>query len=124
MKTIQHKFVEFIPNDLEDGVIYISMEYKTAVHNCVCGCGHKVVTPITPTDWRITFDGRTISLYPSIGNWNFECQSHYWITNNRIEHSPKWGSYRIEQGREDDRRRKDRFFGSKKNDDDEIQSLF
>lgn len=123
MKTIQHKFVEFIPNDLEDGVIYISIEYKTAVHMCVCGCGHKVVTPITPTDWRITFNGRTISLYPSIGNWNFECQSHYWITHNRIEHAPKWGTYRIEQGREDDRRRKDRFFDSKKDDDDEIRSL-
>jgi len=117
MKTIQHKFVEFIPNDLEDDVIYISIKYKTAVHKCICGCGHKVVTPITPTDWRITFDGRTISLYPSIGNWNFECQSHYWITNNRIEHSPKWSSNRIELGRRNDRKRKDQFFGSKKDDD-------
>lgn len=119
MKTIQHKFVEFIPNDLDDDVIYVSIDYKTAVHKCVCGCGNKVVTPITPRDWKLTFDGRTISLYPSIGNWNFECQSHYWITNNKIEHARKWSSYEIDSGRESDRSRQDRFYGNGSNDKEE-----
>src|SRR5688572_11055762 len=25
-----------------------------------------------------------VSLSPSIGNWSFPCQSHYWIENNRL----------------------------------------
>ena len=54
MKTINHKFVEFIPEEIEDGYLYISVIYKSAVHNCICGCGNRVVTPITPTDWRLT----------------------------------------------------------------------
>ncbi|MCA0447324.1 MAG: hypothetical protein LCH54_13955 [Bacteroidetes bacterium] len=90
MKTIQHKFVEFIPDFLEEGVLYVSIEYCTAIHRCVCGCGNEVVTPLSPTDWKITFNGKTISLSPSIGNWNFDCKSHYWIVNNRIRYARKW----------------------------------
>ncbi|MFP5040444.1 DUF6527 family protein [Parasediminibacterium sp. JCM 36343] len=84
MKTLQHKFVEYIPDILEEGIIYITIEYRTAVHKCICGCGNKVVTPITPKDWKLIFDGKSISLYPSIGNWDFKCKSHYYITNNKI----------------------------------------
>lgn len=85
-----HKFVKSAPDTLEDGVIYVSVEYASAMHKCCCGCGHEVVTPFSPTDWQLTFDGRSISLYPSIGNWSFKCQSHYWIRNNRVEWCPKW----------------------------------
>lgn len=84
MKTIQHKFVEFIPEILQEDILYISVEYRTAVHVCICGCGNKVITPLTPTDWKMIFDGKTISLWPSIGNWNFKCQTHYWIKKNTI----------------------------------------
>jgi hypothetical protein len=86
MKTIRHKFVEFIPEQLEEGILYITVEYRTAVHKCVCGCGNKVVTPLSPTDWKMIFDGKCISLYPSIGNWSFDCRSHYFITRNEIQH--------------------------------------
>jgi len=34
-----------------------------------------VVTPLSPTGWSLIFDGETVSLYPSIGNWNFPCRS-------------------------------------------------
>jgi len=114
MKTIQHKFVEFIPDELEEGVLYITIQYRTAVHKCVCGCGNKVVTPLSPTDWKLTFDGKTVSLYPSIGNWNFECKSHYWIRNNEIEHARKWSLWEIKLGREEDKEEKDGFFRKKK----------
>ena len=90
MKTVQHKFVETIPNTLEEGVLYISTTYCTAIHKCVCGCGNEVVTPLSPKDWKLTFDGETVSLYPSIGNWNFECRSHYFIFNNNVKHAKKW----------------------------------
>ena len=99
---LQHKFVEFIPDKVEEGVIYISIEYCTAIHKCVCGCGNEVVTPLSPTDWRLTFNGKSITIYPSIGNWNFECQSHYWIKSNKIEFADRWTEREINLGREND----------------------
>jgi hypothetical protein len=90
MKTFKHRFVEFIPESIEDGIIYVSIKYRSVVHNCPCGCGSKVVTPITTEGWQLIFDGKTISLHPSIGNWNFNCKSHYWITKNKIRWARKW----------------------------------
>jgi hypothetical protein len=113
MKTIQFKFVEFIPNELEEGVLYISIEYKTAVHKCVCGCGNKVVTPLTPTDWEITYDGKTVSLSPSIDNWNFKCQSHYFITKNKIRFAKRWSDWKIEDGRKKDSENKENYYRKK-----------
>ena len=84
MTTITYKFVEYIPEEIQEKIIYISIEYKTVVHKCICGCGNRVVTPISPTDWQLTFDGKTVTLDPSIGNWNFKCQSHYFIIKNKI----------------------------------------
>ena len=80
VEKVRHEFVEFIPSTLNDGVLYISIPYATAVHKCCCGCGEKVVTPLTPTDWSLTFDGLTASLSPSIGNWGFQFLA---ITENR-----------------------------------------
>lgn len=78
------RFVEFIPRELEAGVLYISEKYKTASHLCACGCGERVVTPLTPVDWRLHVAGGKVSLHPSIGNWNYACKSHYWIRNNEV----------------------------------------
>lgn len=110
MKTLVHKFVEFIPEQLDDNVLYISVEYKTAAHNCACGCGSRVVTPITPSDWKLIYDGKTVSLSPSIGNWSFSCRSHYWIKNNRIEAVFDWGQ-RLNDGKKEsgEKKRKKRF---------------
>ena len=110
MTTIQHKFVELIPDVIEDGVLYISLKYCTAIHKCVCGCGNEVVTPISPTDWQLTFDGKSVSLSPSIGNWNFECRSHYWIKNNNIEHARKWSQDEIEEERNFYNQKKKKYF--------------
>nr|WKN38695.1 DUF6527 family protein [Tunicatimonas sp. TK19036] len=107
---LQHRFVETIPDHIEEGVLYISVQYCTAIHRCVCGCGNEVVTPLSPTDWKLTFDGKTVSLNPSIGNWNFECQSHYWIKNNTIEFAGRWTEKEISLGKENDLKRKMIFF--------------
>lgn len=82
--SIEHKFVEFIPEKIEPGRLYISLEYNTASHLCACGCGCEVSTTISPTDWNITYNGRSVSLSPSIGNSNFPCKSHYWIRGGRV----------------------------------------
>jgi len=66
---LTHEFVEYVPAELADGVLYISIIYRSAVRRCACGCGNKVVTPITPADWQLPYDGDTVSLTPSIGNW-------------------------------------------------------
>src|SRR5690348_11105827 len=82
--AMRHEFVEFIPDTLEKDVLYVSMPFATAVHSCACGCGLEVVTPFSPTDWSMQFNGDTISLHPSIGNWSFPCRSHYLIQRGRI----------------------------------------
>lgn len=107
---LEHKFVEFIPDKVEEGILYISIEYCTTIHKCVCGCGNEVVTPLSPTDWILSFNGKTVSLYPSIGNWNFDCQSHYWIKNNKIEFSDRWTKDQIDFGRENDMEKKVEYF--------------
>ena len=83
-RHLRVEFVEFIPENIEEGCIYISIEYATAVHKCCCGCGSEVVTPLSPSDWSLLFDGESISLHPSIGNWNFKCCSHYFIRYNNV----------------------------------------
>ena len=111
VKVFQHRFVDYIPADPEEGIVYISIPYATVVHLCPSGCGNKVVTPLTPTDWTLSFDGETVSLDPSVGNWNFACQSHYWITNNAVVSAPQWTKERIRVGRDMDLRRKAEYFG-------------
>jgi hypothetical protein len=66
---LQHRFVEFIPEQLEESILYISLEYMTVTHLCCCGCGHEVSVTLSPTDWRLICDGRTVSIEPSIGSW-------------------------------------------------------
>jgi hypothetical protein len=110
-KTLTPEFVGEIPRDLEDGVLYVSMEFATVVHRCACGCGGKVVTPLSPTDWRITYDGEGVSLSPSVGNWSFPCRSHYVIRANRVQWAPPWSAKQIEAGRQRDRARKDAYYG-------------
>jgi len=110
MKTISYKFVEFIPDLLEEGVIYISTKYCTAVHKCCCRCQEEVVTPLSPVDWRFTFDGKSISLYPSIGNWSLPCKSHYWIEKNRVIWSDKWSDSRIKTLQKTEQKYKEQYF--------------
>ena len=88
--SLTFKFVESMSETIEEGCLYISVKYRTAAHLCVCGCGAKVVTPIKPAKWRFTYNGETVSLYPSIGRWQLPCKSHYWIKNSQIEWAPPW----------------------------------
>lgn len=106
--TLKHEFVEYIPNQLQERTIYVSIPFATVAHKCCCGCGNEVVTPLSPTDWKLTFDGQTVSLDPSIGNWSFACQSHYWITRNRVKWAERWSKERIQAGRDYDAAAKQR----------------
>ena len=100
---LRAEFVEFIPDRLEPGKLYISRRFSTAVHLCCCGCGHEVVTPLNSARWQLTESNGKITLYPSIGNWNFPCQSHYWITENHIQWAGAMSPKMIATVREQDR---------------------
>jgi hypothetical protein len=106
---VKHCFIEFVPEDLEPETAYVSMEYGTVVHSCLCGCGSRVVTPLAPTEWRLTYDGETITLFPSIGNWSFACQSHYVIRRNEVIWLPRFSRERIAAIRQRDRREKEAY---------------
>lgn len=87
MKTIKQAsifpvYTEFIPEryKMQVGVIYISREYKTASHLCLCGCQCLTVTPLNENGWTLTDSDGLITMTPSIGNFQFECKSHYIIT--------------------------------------------
>ena len=109
--VLAYEFVEFIPDELKERTLYISITYCTAVHKCCCGCGREVVTPLSPTGWQLTFDGKTISLYPSIGSWSLPCQSHYFITKNKVVWAQKWTKMQIARGRAQEARAKEKYYG-------------
>jgi len=76
--------VELAPKELRPGILYVSYKYKLALHLCCCGCGEKVVTPLTPAEWQLRLTNGVATLHPSIGNWSMKCKSHYWIRNNKV----------------------------------------
>lgn len=80
---IEPVFVEFIPEQLEPGKLYISEKYKAALHLCLCGCGEVVSTPLSRDEWELVkFPDNKVTLSPSIGNYSFTCKSHYIIVKN------------------------------------------
>jgi hypothetical protein len=114
---LEHRFVQYIPEQLAEGVLYISMEYGTAAHSCCCGCGEQVVTPFTPTDWRMTYDGESVSLWPSIGNWMLTCRSHYVIDCGRVLEAGPWSDRQIVAERRRDHAAKARHYGTRESTD-------
>ena len=63
-----------------EGVIYISEVYDTASHLCLCGCKNLTVTPLGSEHWTLLNKEDKLTMFPSIGNYNFPCKSHYIIT--------------------------------------------
>jgi hypothetical protein len=107
LTTIKLARVQYIPKYPEPGILYVSEEFEAAVHLCACGCGAKVSTPLGPTEWSLTETTTGPSLYPSVGNWQFPCRSHYWIQGGQIIWSETWTPSQVQAGHraEEDRRR-------------------
>ena len=112
--TLRHEFVRHVPEQLEDGVLYISVEFATAMHKCLCGCGLEVATPFAPTHWKLTFDGVSVSLRPSVGNWSYDCKSHYWIHRNRVVWARQLSPAEIERLRERERQERDVYYAKRR----------
>jgi len=65
----------------------------------------------------LIFDGDTVSLYPSIGNWNFPCRSHYWIRYDHVEWAEDWPKWKVEAVAVRDEREKALFYDTQADDD-------
>ncbi|MEU9370456.1 DUF6527 family protein [Streptomyces avermitilis] len=102
--TLRPVFVETFPTPMEPATLYVSISYRICGHLCACGCGHEVITPLSPAQWSLTYDGESISLAPSIGNWALPCQAHYWIRRGEVRWSRQYSSAEIANNRERDRR--------------------
>lgn len=103
ISRLRAQFVETMPDALEDGVIYVSQQYRVALHNCCCGCGEEVSTPIGPTEYSISMEGGGVTVRPSIGNHDFACRSHYIIEHGAIVWAGEMSRQAIEWGRAQDR---------------------
>jgi hypothetical protein len=88
IEQLRPEFVNHVPDQVEEGVLYISERFRICSHKCCCGCGEEVVTPLSPAEWRLTREGDLVSLWPSVGNWDYACRSHYVIKRNRVLQSP------------------------------------
>ncbi len=92
---MNHKFVDTIPSELEDNVLYISLKYNVTKHLCPCGCRSEIVATLSPAKWKLSYDGETVSLNPSIGNWHHKCQSHYCIIKDEVVWARKMSKHKI-----------------------------
>jgi len=107
IETLKLNNVHYMPRELEPGILYVSNEFEIAAHMCPCGCGNKIITPLGPTDWSLIIRKDKPTLFPSIGNWQLPCKSHYWIRDGSIKWSYQWTEKQILAGRQkEDRRRK------------------
>jgi hypothetical protein len=113
IEFLRPEFVVSFPAEMKEGVLYISDEYSTAVHKCCCGCGEKVLTPLNPAKWRLTKSATGVSLRPSIGNWKFACQSHYWVKDNHVIDAGMMSIQKIEAVKARDKRENQRYIQQK-----------
>lgn len=82
LSSMQTEFVKYIPEAMDDGVIYVSIPFRTVMHRCCCGCGSPVAIPVGGDGWELTIEGESVTLHPSL--LNRLCQAHYWIRGNKV----------------------------------------
>lgn len=85
VESIKPLIVEFMPKELEEGILYYSPKFSLAIHLCACGCGEKTVTPIKKGEWSLEIIGDKVTLNPSIGNFNPPpYHAHYFIRDGKV----------------------------------------
>jgi hypothetical protein len=103
VERLEARIVTAAPDQLEDGILYVSPEDRVALHACCCGCGEEVVTPIGNTEYSIDLTERGVSIWPSIGNHDYPCSSHYIIERGWVIWAGSMSRRAIEAGRAHDR---------------------
>lgn len=105
--------VQYMPRNLASAVLYVSEEFAIAGHLCACGCGEKVMTPLGTTEWHFEERNGSPSLWPSIGNWQLPCRSHYVIRDGRIIWSGQWTDAQITLGRVAEEQRRQTYYAER-----------
>lgn len=100
---LRPEFVTSFPTPMAHGVLYLSFEYNSCGHLCACGCGREVITPLSPKQWSVTYDGENVSLRPSIGNWTLPCRSHYVVHHSSIRWARDFTEQEVAWNRRRDR---------------------
>lgn len=106
MTRVEHlspEVVDSFPRPMSEGTLYVSLVFNSCGHLCCCGCKREVITPLSPAQWSITYDGQDVSLSPSIGSWEIGCKSHYWIKNGRVQWSRQFTQVEIRSNQARDR---------------------
>lgn len=99
VRHISELLTPWFPGDekLEDGVLYIvdhdEQKEQYIEFNCPCGCGNVVWIPYYKLGqqkeeypcWGFQEQNGKITLSPSILSSGFQCRSHYFIRENRIQ---------------------------------------
>ncbi len=92
---IELELVKSIPSELKTGKLYVCLKYRTSAHLCGCGCRTRVSLKLGPKHWCVILNGETVSMHPSVGNWQLPCRSHYWIREGRIIEAGRWPKAKI-----------------------------
>lgn len=110
VEILTPEYVEQLPDQPKEGVLYVCEEFGLTVHKCCCGCGEDVYLKLGPAKWRLTkmSDG-SVTIEPSVGNWKYTCKSHYWITRNRVIEAGLMDACEIESVQRRDKRDRDRY---------------
>lgn len=104
--------LKYLPKVLSPGILYVSEEYAVAGHLCACGCGNKVMTPLGPAEWNFSEQNGQPSLWPSIGNWQLPCRSHYVIAKGHIRWAGEWSEAQVRAGRRREEEQREAYFAS------------
>lgn len=107
---IELQRVHYMPRGLNPGVLYVSENLGAAAHLCACGCGSKVRTPLGPAEWSVEETDEGPTLWPSIGNWQKSCQSHYLITRGEVIWAERWTTEQIAEGRRREQKRQREYY--------------
>ena len=63
-----------------------------------------------PTEWKLKETKRGPTLYPSVGNWQQACQSHYVIYQGEVRWSDKWTTEQIAMGRRSEEQHRQTYY--------------
>lgn len=111
---IELQRVQYMPQVLDEGVLYVAEEFGAAAHLCACGCRTKIRTPLGATEWKLSEDAAGVSLSPSVGNWQQPCRSHYWIRSGEIHWSGSWSEEQVQAGRTAEAMRRESYYGRRR----------
>lgn len=78
------EFVEYMPENKEWGVLYVSLRFRLAICLCPDGCGFEAVMPFNkPNGWNYEEHDGLVTLSPSVAN---DCpnKAHFFIRENKI----------------------------------------